>query len=606
MCGISGIINKSLKPVSPGEIKKITDLVFHRGPDSEGYFFGRNFAFGHRRLAIIDLTSSGDQPMTYKGKYTITYNGEIYNYIEIRDQLKKAGYEFHSDSDTEVILAAYDCYGFKCVELFNGMWAFAIYDPGQNIIFCSRDRFGVKPFYYTETSDQFIFGSEIRQLLGYRRKRIVNLPVLLDYLITGFDDHTNGSFFQDISKLEQSHSLIYDLNTHSHSAGRYYEIKIDDSLKELNELESIRKYKELLLNSVKLRLRSDVKVGTCLSGGLDSSAIASIASPLYQADANSRFTAITALSSEQKLNEGHYAELVSNHSGIQWNTVSPDTNDFKNSLDNIIKIQEEPFVSPSVFMQYKVFEKAKQIGCIVMLDGQGGDETLLGYERYQPAIMLSKGLLKSIPDFITKSGNSGMSKLELFLYLIYFTNPSLRYYLLKKRFSFVKPDFLHSLNQNIIKESAKSYKSIHKLQKLELMSLQLPHLLKYEDRNSMANSVESRLPFIDYRLIELALSLNNRYKIKDGWSKYILRKSIQDILPEEITWRKNKIGFNAPEKTWMNSLGPEIKTRVSASRILEKVVNKKDLVASIHKLDQRTLWRLFNIAKWEEIFNVTI
>lgn len=604
MCGICGIINKSDNPVSRDEIKKITDLVIHRGPDSEGYFFGKNFAFGHRRLNVIDLSSSGNQPMTYKGKYTITYNGEIYNYLEIRNELRKSGYDFVSDSDTEVILAAYDYYGQKCVELFNGMWSFAIYDKQKDLIFCSRDRFGVKPFYFTETWDKFVFGSEIKQLLGYHQHLKVNKSILLDYLVSGFDDHTNESFFKNVFKLEQSHNLIYDLKKQSFLISRYYEIRFDENISKLGELDSINLFKEVLIDSVKLRLRSDVKVGTCLSGGLDSSSIASIASGLYKSGSVGKFTSVTAKSSEIESDESYYAELVSKYSGIDWKMVCPDSVDFKDSLNKIVSIQEEPFGSPSVFMQYKVFEKAKEAGCIVMLDGQGGDETLLGYERYYPAIMISEGLLKTISGLNPKSINSGLSRKNLLLYFIYFTIPSIRIQRLKKRFSFVRNDYFAQINSSYITESAKSYKNIFQMQKLEITKLQLPHLLKYEDRNSMANSVESRLPFLDFRLLEVALSLNSGFKVKDGWTKYILRKSVQEYLPEEIVWRKNKIGFNAPEKTWMMSIDTLIKGQLGKSEILNKVVNKSDLFARYDKLDQRTLWRMFNIAKWEEVFNV--
>ena len=183
MCGISGIINKNISKVDRKEIQKINDLIAHRGPDSEGFYFEKNFAFGHRRLSILDLSSDGHQPMHYLDKYTITYNGEVYNYLEIKEELIKYGYKFSSQTDTEVILASYDKWGEECVNKFNGMWAFAIYDKEKEIIFCSRDRFGVKPFYYTQVENKFIFGSEIKQLLEFYEKRFVNKKILMDFLI---------------------------------------------------------------------------------------------------------------------------------------------------------------------------------------------------------------------------------------------------------------------------------------------------------------------------------------------------------------------------------------------------------------------------------------
>ena len=604
MCGISGIISKSNTPISREEIRRITDTVIHRGPDSEGYYHGQNFAFGHRRLAVIDLSISANQPMTYLGKYTLSYNGEIYNYKEIRDLLIKKDYQFKSNSDTEVILAAYDYYGTKCVELFNGMWAFSLFDSTKNIIFCSRDRFGVKPFYYSETHEKFVFGSEIKQLVGYLDKPKVNIPVLLDYLVSGYDDHTGFTFFQNIHKLEQSHSLIYDLSNHVYTKHRYYELKIDLSIANLNERESLSMFSEMFTSSVGLRLNSDVKIGTCLSGGLDSSAIASIASGLYRSVNNDRFVSVTAKSSEPATDESHYAKLVSKHLNLDWNTVMPCETDFRDLLEKVIYIQEEPFSSPSVYMQYKVFEKAKQIGCKVMLDGQGGDETLLGYERYLPSIMLTGGLLKMFSKLLY-GGSSGLSKKQLLLYLMYFTNPALRVFQLKKRFSFLNASTLNELDTQFIRRSSETYKNVFELQKLEIEHLQLPHLLKYEDRNSMANSVESRLPFIDYRLVEMALSLNYNFKVRDGWTKFILRKTIEPKLPGEIVWRKNKIGFNAPETTWMKNIFHLIREDLKGSEILGKLVNKNEMLSKLESIDNRALWRLFNISKWERIFNVT-
>jgi asparagine synthase (glutamine-hydrolysing) len=606
MCGISGIINKNTDSVSHYEIEAVNNLIIHRGPDSGAFYFGNNFALGNRRLKIIDLSDNANQPMTYLNKYTITYNGEIYNYIEIRDVLQKIGYSFSTSSDTEVILAAYDHYGYDCVTKFNGMWAFALFDQEKKLIFCSRDRFGVKPFYYSDIQNKFIFGSEIKQLLRYQSQVKVNQQVLIDYLVAGYEDHTNETFYSNIHKLEQAHNLIYDLQKNTFSINKYYDIQIDETISDLNEEDSISLYRNALYDSIKLRLRSDVKVGTCLSGGLDSSSVATIASSLYRQNSPNRFTSITAKSTEIEFDESSYAQIVSNNSDLDWNVITPSKNDFLQNIDKIITAQEEPFGSPSVLMQYEVFEKAKELGCTVMLDGQGGDETLLGYGRYYPAYLLSKNISGRVSNFFNSSKNSGLSKKDLFFYLFYFTVPSIRFARLRNKFSFVNNDYFELLNYDNIKESSKSYKSIINLQKLELMRLQLPHLLKYEDRNSMHHSIESRLPFIDYRLVELALSIDNRFKIKDGWTKYILRKSVEGMVPVDIAWRKNKIGFNAPEKTWMRLIDEQVKKSITKSEILNRITKNDDLIKKAEQLDLRTRWRLFNIAKWEEIFNVRI
>jgi asparagine synthase (glutamine-hydrolysing) len=606
MCGICGIVSKSNKSISRNEIERINNLITHRGPDFGGIYLGSNFALGNRRLKIIDLSDNANQPMSYLNKYNITYNGEIYNYIEIRDILKNKGYSFSTQSDTEVILAAYDYYGSVCVTKFNGMWAFALYDKGKNLIFCSRDRFGVKPFYYCDNHERFIFGSEIKQLLGYQDQIKINHRVLMDYLITAYEEHTNETFIQNIQKLEQSHNLIYDLHNNSILIKRYYEIQIDKDISNLSESDSINLYKNALYDSVKLRLRSDVKVGTCLSGGIDSSSVATIGSTLYRKSSLNEFTSITAKSSEMKFDESSFAENVARNANLNWNVIKPSTTDFLETVDKIITLQEEPFGSPSVLMQYLVFKKAKELGCIVMLDGQGGDETLLGYERYYPAYLMSQNFSGRISNFFHSSENSGLSKRDLFLYMFYFTIPSVRLARLRNKFPFVQKDYFNLISYSNLKESSKNYNDIINLQKLELMRLQLPHLLKYEDRNSMHHSIETRLPFIDFRLVEIALSINNSFKIKDGWTKYILRKSIEDIVPKEIAWRKNKIGFNAPEKTWMSFIEEKIKSSIVRSEILNTITRKNEVIKNFNQLDLRTRWRLFNIAKWEEVFNVRI
>jgi asparagine synthase (glutamine-hydrolysing) len=606
MCGISGIVNKYNEPVNSEEIKKITDLIIHRGPDSEGYFFGRNFALGNRRLRIIDLSERGHQPMTFQGKYTITFNGEIYNFLEIKQDLINLGYCFNSDSDTEVILAAYDSYGTNCVNLFNGMWAFALFDKVQNIIFCSRDRFGVKPFYYTELNDKFVFGSEIKQLLNYQVNRRVNIPILMDYIVVGNEDHTSDTFFYNIKKLDQSHSLIYNLANHTYSVFKYYDLVIDEKISQLNEHDSVERFKSVFYKSVALRLRSDVKVGTCLSGGLDSSSVSTIASSLYNLDKSRRFTAITAQSLEPLLDESKYAEKVVNKAGLDWHITVPTTTGFIEKIDKLVYTQEEPFGSPSVYMQYCVFEKAKELGCIVMLDGQGGDETLLGYERYYPSYLFSQGLWCGFMNLFVSAKNSRLSKKELLLYSLYFTNASLRLKILSKKFSFIKREYFDLINRDLIFASSRSYNDIVQLQKLELMQLQLPHLLKYEDRNSMQNSIESRLPFLDYHLVETALSINNQFKIKDGWTKYLLRKMVEDIVPYEIAWRKNKIGFNAPEKTWLTGINDTMLKQISDSQLLTKISKRESIHRNFERMDLRTKWRLYNVAKWEEVFNVSI
>ncbi len=603
MCGIAGIICKD-SMAQETDIQKMLDVIVHRGPDGQGTFIEKNIAFGHRRLSIIDLSENSSQPMYYKDKYVLVFNGEIYNYIEIREELISAGYTFNTTGDTEVLLAAYDKWGNDCVKKFNGMWAFALFDKQKQLVFLSRDRFGVKPLYYSEVDNKFIFCSEIKQVLNFYKKKKVNRAILLDYLLSGLEDHTASTFFEGIYKLPQSHNMIYNLVTNSFKLEQYYQVAVHPGLSRLNEKETVEKFKSILLESVKIRLRSDVPVGTCLSGGTDSSAIATLASELNKSVTKKKFIAITAKSVEQQTDESVFAEMIVKNSDLDWRITEPTFENFKNNVEKLIYNQEEPFGSPSVFMQSEVFRKAKEAGCIVMLDGQGGDEILLGYERYYAAYIKSLPFFEKITESYKSVKSSRLTVKELLAYFYYFTSYKIRISGLKKKYSFVKPEVFENWKKNHILESIESYKDIIAMQKLELMSQQLPHLLRYEDKNSMMHSIESRLPFLDYRVVETALSINNKLKIKNGWSKYVLRKSIENIVPEEIAWRKNKLGFNAPEKLWMKDFEAIILTEVRKSKILKELCSIENLVEKFPVLDMRTKWKLYNIAKWEEMYNV--
>lgn len=602
MCGISGIIKRDNSAVDFQQIKNMNDSIRHRGPDGEGFFMGNNFAFGHRRLSILDLSEDGSQPMEYQSENIIVFNGEVYNYIELREELKKKGYTFNTHTDTEVLLAAYDFWGEKCVERLNGMWSFVIFDKKQNKLFASRDRFGVKPFYYVLNEEVFAFGSEIRQLIPFLKETKVNRQVLLDYLIIGMEEYTNDTFFQNILKLEQGSNLVYDLSTHEYRIFEFYSLKISEKHKSISEKQAVDLYENQLNESVTLRMRSDVEVGVCLSGGLDSSSITALSSQFLRNISNDKIKAIHAKVDEKQIDESNFAIKVAEHTDSELILVQPKIDDFISSIDEVIQTQEEPFGSPSIILQHFVLKEARKRKCLVMLDGQGGDETLLGYERYYPAFLLKKKGLQRIKEFINSSKNSKLSKTQLIKYFVYFTNYKQRIKYLKKRNNFIKTNILNKFESPILKELTSKYKDIDQLQKLEIKKTQLPHLLKYEDKNSMANSVETRLPFLDYRCVELAISLPNEYKIKEGWTKNVLRKAIDSHLPKEIVWRKDKLGFNAPEKKWLDAYKLEMKRVIDNSGLLNEIINKNNF--NFESLDLRTQWRLFNIAKWEQIFNV--
>lgn len=604
MCGITGIVNKSQQAVDSHLLERMTDLIRHRGPDDSGYHYHRNIAFGHRRLSILDLSKQGRQPMSFQNRYWITYNGEIYNYIEIRSRLEKLGYVFHTATDTEVILISYHHWGVDCLKLFNGMWAFAIYDSQEQKIFLARDRFGIKPLYYTQTEKYFAFGSEIKQLLSLHSSIRANREIVIEALLTSIDGHTDDTYFKDVMSFPQSHYGYYDLTTHRLHLERYYELRVNPDFQTLSLDDAALQLRELFEDSVSLRLRSDVKVGTCLSGGLDSSTTSGLASRIYHKNSKDKFVGIHARSTDRETDESQYANIVAHHMGIDLHVVTPSTNDFLSTIDELVETQEEPFVSPSMFMGWHVFQKAKELGCKVMLNGQGGDEILLGYERYFAAFLHTVSFLKFFQEIKQQSENSRLSLKEVLLYNIYFTNPSLRIFRLK-RDSILRDEVKNKCDFSVIKNMARNFKKLDELQIDEVVKTQLPHLLRYEDRNSMRHSIETRLPFLDYRLVEFCISIPSEFKIRQGWTKYILRQSIEDVLPASIVWRKNKLGFEAPEKTWLGQASEQMKCEILNSNILKEIVATAKLRKFLNNVSAKELWKYFMLAVWERNYSVS-
>lgn len=608
MCGIAGYIDKKGKVVDQSTISAMADVIAHRGPDGFGYYFGESFALGHRRLAIVDLSEDGHQPMQYpQNGCVITYNGEIYNYLELRTELESAGYRFQSKTDTEVILAAYQAWGENCVQRFNGMWAFAIYDPAKQILFCSRDRFGVKPFYYLNDSQRFAFGSEIRQLLPLTNAQ-ANERVVVDFLLTSFSDHSAETFFQGIQKLPAGHNLYYDLQRKEFRIERFYKISQHSEWQAKDADQSAQDYVALLNDAVKVRLRADVPVGTCLSGGLDSSSVATLAALQYTPLAGKPFIGITAVGETPQSDESQFARQVADAGKMTWVPLRPTYEDFVRTLPDVVSAQEEPYTSPSINMQWFVMRTAREQGMTVLLDGQGGDETLLGYEKYYAAhiatVWREKGMLSACRAILNaRRNNAKMGFLNTAKYLVGGLSASARYQFYRRRHNYLKatpqlPDQLSAFARACLDE--------FKLQELEITRTNLPILLRYEDKNSMAHSIETRLPFLDYRALEAALSIPADYKIKDGWSKWVLRKGMSGKMPDTIIWRKNKMGFEAPEHLWLAKHLPHMKEKVFASPLLNRLCDMAILKNKYSQLDLRTQWRLYTTALWEEKFGVVL
>jgi asparagine synthase (glutamine-hydrolysing) len=599
MCGIFGIVHRR-RAADPAEVDRLTDAVSHRGPDGRGRFLHENVGLGHRRLAILDLSERGAQPMHHPQRaVSIVHNGEVYNHVELRRELEALGHTFRGQSDTEVILAAWIQWGRECLARFNGMWSFVVFDRDRHEVFCARDRFGVKPLYWTDTGDSVAFGSEIRQLRPLIAQARATSGLVRDFLATGLSDHTQDTFLEGIRQVPGGHWLSIDTRNGQCTQQRWYRLEPATGASMLGAAAAAESLAALLADAVTLRLRSDVPVGTCLSGGLDSSSIATLAAPPYQQSSGQPFRAITAVSSELANNEEGYARQVADSAGLQWITVRPTFADFEAALDGVVAGQEEPFAGPSIFMQYFVMQEARRQGVTVLLDGQGGDETLLGYERYYGAWLLDalrEGGVAGIAGALRSIGraNDNMPPLRATAYVLGSLFAPLRAGAVRWRYPYLRDARL----PEPLRRFGQSTRDARAMQAHELTCTNLPMLLRYEDKNSMQHGIETRLPFLDYRLVEFALGLRSTVKMHDGWTKWPLRKAMSGRMPEAITWRRNKIGFEAPAASWLGEMMPRIREAVLSSRFLEPYVDLRRLRDRFHTVDHRMLWRLYNTELW--------
>jgi asparagine synthase (glutamine-hydrolysing) len=569
MCGIAGIV--ALKGVDPQALMDMTHLVRYRGPNGFGFAYANAGAgsraeivhnqnrlpsmgkpivgLGSRRLAILDVSSQGDMPMqTEDGEYTIVFNGEIYNYKEIRQELQACGHRFHTGTDTEVILHSYAEWGEQCLQRFNGMWSFALWDRPKQKLFCARDRFGVKPFYYTLFEGAFYFGSEIKQLLqGSAMPRRANPRMIFDFLEWGLMDHSEETFFGGVVQLPAGHSLTLDLQEPLQpQVKRYWDLKILP-LKELTPEEATEEFRARFRNAVKIRLRSDVPVGVCLSGGLDSS---SILCQAKQIAPEVEFQAFSACFDKKEIDEREYIHAAIERVQGKGNEVFPEGQRFWAATESLVFHHDEPLGSCSTFSQWKVMETAREHGVPVMLGGQGSDEILCGYEKFRYLYfwqLLKAGNPRVVRELAAWAKNGTRRPGSLAAAGRYLPRT------LRAQFSpaqrLCNAGFLHDHGTAQVKLGFAG--SLEQRQKIDLTYSSIPVLLRHEERNSMAHSVESRLPFLDYQLVEFAVNCPPEFKLRDGWSKWMLRSALKGILPEKVRLRKTKLGFDAPVAEWM-------------------------------------------------------
>lgn len=542
MCGIVGKINFTLDQVDVVELKKMTDQLIHRGPDGEGHWVSStaNVGLGHRRLSIIDLSDNAKQPFHYLEKYVITFNGEIYNYQELREELIGQGYTFNSMSDTEVILAAFDFWKEKCLNRFDGMFAFVIYDKETRKSFCARDRFGEKPFFYHKSEMSFSFASEMKALWAIGIGKIADTEMVdnfRDKNITFSKEDLSRTFYRGIKKLPHAH-YMWVFPEGRTEIEKYWDINLNNSFTGTFE-EAKNKFSKLLQISVERRLRSDVPVGSSLSGGLDSSIIVAEISRQIKENPISQFTFSAKFPGFEK-DESRFAEMVVDHlDKIEGVSVYPSKESLVDNLDLILKHQEEPIGSASIHSQWEVYKSAKS-KVTVMLDGQGADEFLAGYLPLQK--FYHKQLLWH---------NQEKYKSEVAAYKVKQKSSLMPTIEGERETARMK---LGRLKRKTLGQSPDYPKDYLKQRLYDLtMKGSLQELLRYADRNAMSHSIETRLPFLFHELVEFCFSLPDEFLINDAWSKYILRVAYADTLPNEIIWRKEKVGFEPPQKKWFNN-----------------------------------------------------
>ncbi len=672
MCGIAGIIKlKQQKSAIATDLMTMLEIIKHRGPDGEGFVFcnGRNIipaaqekfiyktpnktyhpkqqveslrnqlfqiALGHRRLSILDTSSQGHQPMCSNDESVwLTFNGEIYNYIEIRKDLEEKGHHFSTGTDTEVLIEAYKAYGTKCLNLFNGMFSFVIYDVRKNQIFAARDRTGVKPFYYVKNENTFAFASEHKALLSLPYvKPKVNHKAVFDYFVFGAIEAETEGLFSGIFELEPSHFLIINLNEkdakNEIKIQKYFEIKANDKYEKFDTTTFDKhqlKIKELVENSIKLRLRSDVSVGSCLSGGIDSSTVVCTVNNLLKQGRKGQFDAqignqqkvFTSCFEDKNYDEQKWASLVVEQTQSEWHRTFPTRNEMTKDLEKLIYCQDIPFFSSSTYAQFRVMKSVKENGVKVVLDGQGADELFGGYEPHYVGIW--KEYIRNF-QFLTLAkslkATDKLSKSVKFLgksLLKYNGIPNLSKQL-QNNFNLKYFNDLQYLNEDLLFENINRYneyaeqriESLTQMLKYEYFGHPLKQLLKCEDRCSMWFGIESRTPFADdLELMNYAFQVPSVYKIHNGIRKHILREAFKEVIPEPIYNRHDKMGFVTPTNNWMREMRKEIRPYFEENG--GEVFNKKKLIKDFDQffnpstnLENFRIFKFISFAIWEKVF----
>ncbi len=664
MCGISGVFSfKGPDDRVLATVQLMSSKIRHRGPDGEGilawnghdapvslftidtpaeiidsnlswtpsissrqYHSAAQLAFAHRRLAIIDLAVTGHQPMNYSsGELWITYNGEIYNYIELRIELESKGHVFVTKTDTEVVLAAYKQWGQECTTHFNGMWSFVIWDRIANIFFCSRDRFGVKPFYYFIDRNIFAFASELKALAACPMLQTsLNHAAVADYFVDGEIEYKTSGFFNNLIELFPGTQLVVHLDSKKYELRNWYALRYTEEQADYSEKrykKEIENVRELLVDSIRLRLRSDVPVGSCLSGGIDSSAISGIIAHLVSDDktinVGDRLKLFTAAFKDPKLDESKWAQLVVDATKAEWHKVIPEADELFRDIESLIYSQDVPIWSTSTYAQHRVMKLASDNGIRVLLDGQGGDELFAGYMPYFIPFwkeLKAHGESARRKTEMSHWGNDVVKhrrKETLKQYIVPALPVGMQMYLQKKYFpdlAYLSPSLLSVYKKNYIPSSSPD--SLNHALHGEFVNTRLKGYLKCEDRCSMWHSIESRTPFADdHRLIEYVFNIPGTLKIRDGITKYILREAAAPFIPLAIRQRRDKMGYVTPNNLWITSMKDQFRPYFDQDfdGIFQKDKLMKDFDSLFNLKDKQENGRIFKFiafAIWKKVYNL--
>lgn len=614
----------------------MSDVLRHRGPDDEGFLLiGENgtvtpaggtdtaeaawtsstgfeprvqlgdatqeslplHMLGHRRLAIQDLSPLGHQPMSYRGRYWVVYNGEIYNHIELRKELQALGHSFVSHSDTEVLLAAYEQWGVECLQRFNGMWSFVLYDVKLREVFIARDRFGVKPFYYSIAGGVFVFASEPKAILCYPTVSAKpNFPYLCEYVVKGPAEHLHETAFAGIYRLENASYIqcsIDDLVAGRFERKKFWTLTPNLSRERFDASKASEladRYRALLEDAVRVRMRADVKIGSALSGGLDSSSIVFLVNKVLretgQVARQETFSCVYKAPGTEDCDEGMYIDLLADALHVRSNQIEPREQEIPAEYLKMIQAMDTP-PENTCMSGWHTFKKVAQTPVRVTLDGQGADEQLAGYLGYIHTYLAGVSLAELWSEgsaFLRVPGSAKHVVAGVLFNLMARTGLRSMADRLCRRLT-GRP-LETDLNARLVEDSITSMLT----------------LIHYSDRVSMAHSIESRMPFLDYRLAEFLAEVPACYKMHNGWTKYLARLAFDAYLPESVCWRKDKMGWPIPERHWFSGgLRQWYCSVVEHSALL-----RKSDFAALDKQPQNAPGSLkaLNIAAWEQSFKV--